>query len=256
MPIETINGRKVHMQSLGESGPRIVFVHGMLIGSIASWYFSVAPSLAPRHRILMYDLRSHGRSEFSSSGYGFSTMAADLRDIVLEWSGGEPVTVAGHSYGGGIALRFALDYPELTHKVVVIEATLPVITDEGISKLTRETAESLIDMLPPWQRQAFETAGRRSRKITEQFETLATRTSMLPDIQAEPDIGDDELASLAKPVLLCYGTHTVDIMKATCARLEKVLPNARVAMLESGHLLPLEAPRHLAQSIEHFLDER
>jgi len=240
MPIATINGRQVHVQTLGTAGPRIVLVHGMLIGSVASWYFTVAPPLSSGHRLLMYDLRSHGRSEFSPQGYGFRSMARDLRDLVLDWAGGEPVTVAGHSYGAGIALRFALDYPELTHKVVVIEATLPVVTDEGIQKLTRETAESLIEMLPPWQRQAFETGGRRSRKITEQFETLASKTSMLQDLMAEPDIDDAE----------------VEIMKATCQRLLATLPDVRAQMLESGHLLPLEAPRHLAQVIAGFVEEQ
>jgi pimeloyl-ACP methyl ester carboxylesterase len=255
MPVATINGRQVHMQTLGTEGPRIALVHGMLIGSIASWYFTVAPPLSSGHRLLMYDLRSHGRSEFSPDGYGFRSMARDLRDLVRDWAGGEPVTVTGHSYGAGIALRFALDYPELTHKVVVIEATLPVVTDEGIQKLTRETAESLIEMLPPWQRQAFETGGRRSKKIAEQFETLASKTSMLQDLMAEPDIDDAELCALARPVLLCYGTETVEIMKATCRRLSATLPDVRVETLESGHLLPLEAPRHLAEVIARFVDE-
>jgi pimeloyl-ACP methyl ester carboxylesterase len=255
MPIATVKGRKVHMQTLGKEGPRVVMIHGMLIGSIASWYFSVAPPLAVKHRLLMYDLRSHGRSEFASEGFGFHAMARDLRDIALDWAGGEPVSVVGHSYGGGIALRFALDHPELAHKAVVIEATLPVITDEGIQKLTRETAESLIAMLPPWQRMAFETGGRRSKKIVEQFEALAQKTSMLSELMAEPDIPDAELARCKRPVLLCYGTQTVDIMRATCNRLAAVLPEAKVEMLDSGHLLPLEAPRRLADAIGRFLDE-
>jgi len=255
MPVQTINGRAVHVQTLGSEGPRAVLIHGMLIGSIASWFFSVAPPLAAKHRLLMYDLRSHGRSEFANGGFGFRSMANDLRDIVLDWTNGEPVAVVGHSYGAGIALRFGLDYPELTHKVVVVEATLPVITDEGVRLLTKETADSLVQMLPPWQRMAFETGGRRSKKIVEQFETLATKTTMLDDLMAEPDIADAELATLSRPALLCYGTETPAIMMDTCKRLAATLPDVRVEMLESGHLLPLEAPRHLAQVIGRFLDE-
>jgi pimeloyl-ACP methyl ester carboxylesterase len=245
----------VHVQTLGDHGPRAVLVHGMLIGSIASWFFSVAPPLAARHRLLMYDLRAHGRSEFANGGFGFRSMANDLRDIALDWAGGEPVSVVGHSYGAGIALRFGLDHPELTRKVVVVEATLPVITDEGVRLLTKETAESLVQMLPPWQRMAFETGGRRSKKIVEQFERLATTTTMLDDLMAEPDIDDAELAAMTRPVLLCYGTETPQIMADTCKRLAATLPDVRVEMLQSGHLLPLEAPRHLAQVIGDFVDE-
>lgn len=253
MPVKTINGRAVHVQTLGDHGERIVLVHGMLIGSIASWFFSVAPPLATSHRLLMYDLRSHGRSEFATRGFGFRSMANDLRDIVLDWANGEPVSVVGHSYGAGIAMRFGLDYPELTRKVIVVEATLPVITDEGLRLLTKETAESLVQMLPPWQRMAFETGGRRSKKIVEQFETLANKTSMLDDLMAEPDIADRELVTMTRPVLLCYGTETPAIMAETCKRLAATLPDVRVEMLESGHLLPLEAPRHLARVIGGFV---
>ena len=254
MPIQTIDGRRVHTQVLGDAGPRVVLIHGMLIGSVASWYFSIAPPLSRRHRVLMYDLRGHGKSEIATSGYGFRALGKDLRGVVEYFAGGEPVSLVGHSYGAVVALRFALDYPELVNRLVVVEATLPVITDEGVELLTKETAESLVEMLPPWQKSAFDTGGRRSQKIVAQFERLATETTMLADLMAEPDISDEDLRSLTKPVLLSYGMQTPEIMDATRIRLASTLPNARLEMFDTGHLVPLEAPRKLAEMIGDFLD--
>src|SRR5678815_1667039 len=58
MPLVAANGLQFHVQELGDGRP-VVMLHGLLIGSLASWYFTVAPALAPAHRCRLYDLRDH-----------------------------------------------------------------------------------------------------------------------------------------------------------------------------------------------------
>ena len=73
------NGVAHHVQELGPSDALpVVMTHGLVIGSLASWYFTVGPALARTRRVRMYDLRGHGRSARMPSGYDTHTLATDL----------------------------------------------------------------------------------------------------------------------------------------------------------------------------------
>ena len=79
MPVSTRNGVRLHWQELG-SGPPLVMLHGLLVGSLATWYFTAAPALAARGHVVLYDLRGHGLSERAPSGYDVATQIEALRD--------------------------------------------------------------------------------------------------------------------------------------------------------------------------------
>ena len=82
MPLETHRGLTFHVQDLGRGeGTRarartpVVMLHGLLVGSLASWYFTSAPVLAEARRVRLFDLRGHGKSGRATSGYDVPTMA-------------------------------------------------------------------------------------------------------------------------------------------------------------------------------------
>ena len=254
MPVATVNGVRVHTQTLGAAGSRVVLVHGLIIGSIASWYFSIGPILARNHRVLMYDLRGHGRSEATPSGYGVRAMAADLDHLVRRNAGSGPVCIVGHSYGGVVALRFALDHPGRVSRLVIVEAPLPVTTAEHVASFADATHDSLVEMMPPWQRDAFATAGRRSQRLSARAWHLTHDTTMVDEMLAEPDIADTELAALRTPTLLCYGSKTLPHIAATRDRLALLLPAATVLTIDAGHYVTREAPERLAAAIGEFID--
>src|SRR5512147_3219033 len=99
-------------------------LHGLIVGSLAGWYFGPAGRLAQRHRVLLHDLRGHGRSDRTASGYDTHTLAGDL-EALLDLAGDGPVTLVGHSYGALVALRFALRWPERVARLALVEAPLP-----------------------------------------------------------------------------------------------------------------------------------
>ena len=290
MPIEPIGGRRIHTQVLGTNGPGVVMLHGMLLGSLAGWYLSVAPVLARSKRVLMYDMPGHGLSERTRDGYGMRRLAADLRELVIPFARGQPVTLVGHSFGGAVALRFALDYPEFVDRLVIVETPLPVVAEgyaeQAFTQLKRDfldtlnpwqrflvrffrrfvgrafvikaaggaTRDRMFSRLPPAQRRMFEVGGRRAERLLAQMEALALDTSMLQDMRDERDIADRELATIANAVLLLYGTMTIPEMAESGRRLARVLPNARLQQIEGGHFLPWEAPAAIAAAIAAFLD--
>src|SRR5689334_20350545 len=108
-------GVSFHVQELGDGAgrPPVVMLHGLLLGSMASWYFTTAPVLAAGRRVMLFDLRGHGLSGRPKDGYDVATMAGDLGALVEARFGAAdgPVDLVGHSYGALVALRFAIDHP-------------------------------------------------------------------------------------------------------------------------------------------------
>lgn len=250
MPVVVANGLSFHTQVLG-AGPPVVMLHGLLVGSAASWYFTAAPVLARRHRVLVYDLRGHGRSERARTGYDVATMAADLGALADAFDPG-PLALVGHSYGGVVALRFALDRPERVAKIALVEAPLPAARLLEIDAFLRLDAREMIEVLPAPQKEALLRGGRRAERMLEHLHFFARDTTLLVDLRREPDIADADLARLKMPALLVYGRRSP--CAPTAERLLRVLPGARAVKLDGGHFLPLEAPADLTRELSEFLD--
>lgn len=239
------------MQTVG-TGPDVVIVHGLL-SSITSWYFAVAPALAAEYRVIMYDLRGHGLTEFSKSGYGLKSMAADLSDVVTCHTGDAPIVLIGHSYGAVIALRYALDHPDRVRRLVLVEPPLPVISATWVEDFRKQSSRDFIASLPPLLQAGLKAFTKQPLKLGAKAVRLSTQSMIVDDMLAEPDIGDEELATLQCPTLLCCGTRSNEVFRDTGARLQRVLPNVRLQMIEGDHYLPEEAPGPLAQAIREFL---
>src|SRR4051812_46156078 len=109
-------------RTLGEAGPRVVFVHG-LFGQGKNWT-TIGKGLADGHRVTLVDLPNHGHSPW--------TDRVDYLDMVELLAGeleqfAEPVTLVGHSMGGKVAMQLALRRPELL-RALVSGATPPSST--------------------------------------------------------------------------------------------------------------------------------
>ena len=83
----------------------IVFIHG-LSDSLEYWT-KLSLRLSEDYQILRYDLRGHGKSEFSD--FTMEDLADDLHELMLKLDI-EKASLAGLSLGGNIALKFALKY--------------------------------------------------------------------------------------------------------------------------------------------------
>ncbi|MGY1712329.1 alpha/beta fold hydrolase [Geodermatophilus sp. SYSU D00758] len=103
-------------RTLGDSGPRVVFVHG-LFGQGRNWT-TIAKGLAGDHRVTLLDLPNHGHSPWTDR-----VDYVDMAEMVAAElaSFGEPVTLVGHSMGGKVALQLALHSPDLLRALVVVD---------------------------------------------------------------------------------------------------------------------------------------
>jgi len=124
MPKIRVNGIDLHYISVG-AGADIVMLHGFL-GNLAVWHLYMAPILRREYRVTTYDLRGHGYSDVTATGYTTADMAEDLRCFLDAMGLDRPILV-GHSFGADIAMYFSLLYPERVPKLLALEPGLAAL---------------------------------------------------------------------------------------------------------------------------------
>ena len=110
----------------------------------------------------------------------------------------------------------------------------------------------MLEALPEVERAAMRRGGRRARRRLEALTALVTKTTLLADLAAEPDVDDAALAALRVPTRLVYGSQSSCL--STGERLARAIHGADLVRLDGGHFLPLEAPEALTGAIAEFLD--
>ncbi len=120
---------KVHVVSAGEKGPSVLMIHGASANANEfSW--TLSPRLSDTMRVLMVDRPGHGYSDRLPDSDALATQAAAMAAVLDAKAPGEKTVIVGHSFGGAVALRLALDRPDLVQGLVLLA---PVTHDWGTS---------------------------------------------------------------------------------------------------------------------------
>ena len=116
LEFRTIHGYRRAFRIAG-SGPAILLIHG--IGDNSSTWDTVQSKLAQRFTVVAPDLLGHGKSDKPRADYSVAAYANGMRDLlaVLEI---DRVTVIGHSLGGGVAMQFCYQFPQLVDRLVLV----------------------------------------------------------------------------------------------------------------------------------------
>jgi pimeloyl-ACP methyl ester carboxylesterase len=226
-----VRGTRFHYVRLGGGERTVVFVHGLIMDDLSSWYFTLANPVAKHADVLVYDLRGHGKSERTPTGYRVADMVDDLAGL-LDGLGLEdrPVDLVGNSYGGLLAVAFAVAHPERMRSLVLVDAHIPdeewVARMQHTLQLEGEERDRLI-------MQSFRKwIGRHSEvkrtRLAERARALVEGTSLVRDIGAGPRFGDEELASIRCPVLALYGGESD--MRDRGERMERTLPHCTLEL--------------------------
>ncbi|WP_229053379.1 alpha/beta fold hydrolase [Aeromicrobium sp. Leaf350] len=101
------------------SGPVLLLIHGMACDS-TTWDRVIEP-LAQHFTVIAPDLLGHGESDKPDGDYSIGGYANGMRDL-LTVLGVDKVTIVGHSFGGGVAMQFAYQFPERTERVVLVSS--------------------------------------------------------------------------------------------------------------------------------------
>ena len=113
-----LHGHRAVYRTIG-SGPTVVLIHGM-INSSRHWE-TVAQRLAGSYRVIAPDLIGHGEAATPRGDYSLGAHAAAIRDL-LTTIGVERATIVGHSLGGGVAMQFTYQFPEMVERLVLVSS--------------------------------------------------------------------------------------------------------------------------------------
>ncbi|MEV3853788.1 alpha/beta hydrolase [Streptomyces sp. NPDC050095] len=116
LAFSTVHGYRRAYRITGE-GPAVLLIHG--VGASSAHWEDCIETLARRHTVIAPDLLGHGHSAKPRADYSVAAYANGLRDL-LGVVGIERVTLVGHSFGGGVAMQFAYQFPERVDRLVLI----------------------------------------------------------------------------------------------------------------------------------------
>src|ERR1700744_128701 len=114
----TVHGRRISFLKAGE-GPLLLLIHGM--AGTAQNGGRVSEPLALHNTVVAPDFPGHGESEPGGGDYSLGSLASGLRDLMISL-GHERATLVGHSLGGGVALQFAYQFPEMVERLVLVSS--------------------------------------------------------------------------------------------------------------------------------------
>jgi pimeloyl-ACP methyl ester carboxylesterase len=254
---------------VGGEGPPLILVHG-LGGAAANWA-GVVPLLVARHRLLVPDLPGHaGSTPFPAA----TTLDpyADRLDRLAELEAMEHAGVVGHSLGGLVGLRLAVNFPRRVSALVLTASA-------GIRSSTREAERylNLAAILRPTRRYA------RHREAIARSPALrmlvfgyfgASDPEAMPDVAVDGFLSamdmhtdtatarralvrDDprlDLERVACPVFLLWGARDNQITAQDAFEYTRRLRAPLRMIADCGHLLIGERPDACAEAIESFLD--
>ncbi|HET8970962.1 MAG TPA: alpha/beta fold hydrolase, partial [Candidatus Nanopelagicales bacterium] len=98
-------------------GPALLLLHG--VGCDHRTWDPVIEQLSERYTVIAPDLLGHGQSGKPRADYSLGGFANGMRDL-LAILGIDKVTVVGHSFGGGVAMQFAYQFPERTERMMLV----------------------------------------------------------------------------------------------------------------------------------------
>jgi pimeloyl-ACP methyl ester carboxylesterase len=233
----------------------VVFCHGLVMDNLSSWYFTVALAAAARADVVLYDLRGHGKSERPVSGYGLADMVADLDALLDALDVRGPVVLVGNSYGGLLALVYAIARTDRVAGLVLVDAHLG---DEGFAEEMTATLSLEGDARDRRIAESFRAwlgrhSERKRNRLAETAGALVHGTTLVDDLRATSPLSADALRTVTAPVLALYGERS-DLSARAAARL-RPLPRCRLEIIPGGtHSILWEATDEVRRRILGFLD--
>lgn len=250
-----VNGIDVHVQRLGhESGsprPVVVLIHGLLIDSLASYYFSLAPQLAEEGLdVVMYDLRGHGKTSRPPTGYRMEDFVGDLDGLLDALAIERPVHLVGNSFGGAVAYAMAAARPERVASVIAIEAEPPARTwaESMYEGLVGEQGGLVVQEVTQWLQ---ENPGERNARPFRAAGRVLDETALAQEIPLSTLL-DEDLSAIRCPVFAIFGGASK--LSAQTGMLEASLADCRTVVLpDLGHSVLVEATKDTYALVRDWL---
>jgi pimeloyl-ACP methyl ester carboxylesterase len=266
-------------RTLGEAGPRVVFVHG-LFGQGKNWT-TIGKGLADAHRVTLVDLPNHGHSPWTDRVEYLDMvelLATELEQL------GDQATLVGHSMGGKVAMQLALRRPELLRALVVVDiAPVEYPISGGRTDDPDEEASPFAAYIEAMQRldlDALTTRGEADEALKAAVPSRMVRSFLLQSLVREGlgadggwrwrlnldllarDLGElrgfpqpPPGASFDGPVLWIAGANSTYVLPEDRPHMDALFPATRLVRIkDAGHWVHSEQPEIFLETLRRFLD--
>jgi pimeloyl-ACP methyl ester carboxylesterase len=265
-----INGMQVHYRDEGAGFP-IVLMHGT--AASLHTYDAWTKQLSKDYRVIRLDLPAFGltgpnkNAEYSIESYT-KFLSQFLEKIKVA-----KFYLAGNSLGGNIAWNYAAEYPEKVLKLILIDASgLPTfIPQPPIFKMAKTPIlNSLFLYITPkfFIRKNIEQVYADKLKVTDALVTRYHKMSLRTgnrkafidraktDFSVAEKVNLVKLKSVKTTTLLIWGAKDTWIPLGNGKRMDSMLPNSKLVILEnSGHVPMEESPKESLEFLKSFLNE-
>ena len=268
----SLHGHRMNFTIAGQ-GPPVVLIHG--VAGRATQWDQVVALLAASHTVVAPDLLGHGESAKPRGDYSLGAHASGVRDLLVGL-GVRRASIVGHSLGGGIAMQFAYQYPELCERLVLVNsgglgddvhfllraATLPG-SELVLPLIAHPNVIRMASVIP----RALGRAGVRTRPdLTEMargYQALAdseARNAFIQTLRAVIDPSGqrinatDRLYLSAKmPTLIVWGCRDRIIPVDHGRAAHEQMPGSRLELFaDAGHFPFLDDPTGFTRVLERF----
>jgi pimeloyl-ACP methyl ester carboxylesterase len=243
------NGVRHHVQRLGKGGHSVVFLHGLVMDNLSSFYFTLANPVAEHADVILYDLRGHGMSERPATGYAVSDFVADLHALMGQL-GVARADLVGNSFGGLLALAFASQHPDRVGRLALIDAhtgtegwAAQMTATLGLQGDARDA--KIAETFQSWLGRHSE---RKRNRLAQNARALVEGTSLVADLRESPSLS----LSITAPTLALYGEKS-DVRDHGEA-LAKQLPNCTLELFPGcSHSVLWEATAEVRDRVTRFV---
>lgn len=271
MPVAHLTDTKLFYVEVGEGTPCLVMHGGLGLdhGELHPWLDSLGDVM----RLVYYDHRGNGRSGRPAlETFTFERLCADA-DALREHLGFEEIAVLGHSFGGIIALEYALRYPERLGRLILSGTTPALDYGEEIEANARRKGASAEQLEALGAEAPDEAAWRHQLRVTgplywHSFDAdLHARVfaamvlsidaheagwSMLEGWDVTPRLGE-----IRAPTLILVGRDDFITPPSRAKIMHEGIPNSEMVVLErSGHWAYLEEPDAYFDAVRGWLGSR
>ncbi|WP_246209978.1 alpha/beta fold hydrolase [Nocardioides piscis] len=268
-----IHGHKRAFVRAG-TGPALLLLHGL--GCDHTTWAPVVELLAKRYTVIVPDLLGHGRSDKPRADYSVGGYANGMRDL-LTVLGIETVTVVGHSFGGGVAMQFAYQFPERTDRIVLVASgglgpevspALRAITTPGFHQLMGVLTLPGVRHVGTAAMRALAATGQRSLRdlrevaaIYDSFKDPHARAAIRHVVRAVIDwqgqivsMADRAYLTDAMPICVVWGRNDQVIPVRHASNVAVLAPTAQVQVIpNAGHFPHKDHPQRFVKILNQFI---
>jgi pimeloyl-ACP methyl ester carboxylesterase len=259
------NGLTLRVQDTGKGEPTLLLIHGF-----AAWGYTWngnAPELSKYRRVIVPDLPGFGFSDKPADAeYSYPLFASSMLQL-MDKKGVRRATLIGNSMGGGVAIRFAADYPDRVDKIVLVDSA-GVKSDHfwGFKLISTPGVNSLMSSLnnPAMvkfilKRMIFHdksvATSEKAQMYMLPFRTVGQMDAAAVAINNIEAFTDDDFARVKAPVLIVWGEKDRLIDSSIASVFARKLPGSKLVIIpKCGHCPQEEQPETFNNIVKEFLN--